>query len=369
MQKTPVEAIRENEHSSPKLMRHADHLKSGSPVLVRIIGAKGNGRYEASVAGTRIFLSSAKNLKAGDTFKGIIGLKNGFITITPAEGAETLGSASIKETFSLGEILPGNLFDPVSSPALASLLASLNLPSDNFSFNMLLQFKQLGMKLDPKIMRKIRREAEKAPNPKEKMEELVMKAQKRLESVQVSDQAFLQEKTDSSEEEKRAFSSGNSLFSEDWLSEIKNFISEVTGGNLENRPGELTLMNHTGFFKDKTSEYSWIQIPFEITNPFEEKTEGNGKIMIMLGSSDKSFRQMNLHINYKEGAWRFLVSKDAKKILFSSSNEENLTEQARKLEEHFLSAGKIVRVETIPFEKLEGSGWALEDFKTAEGNA
>lgn len=366
MKKTPVEAINPNK-SSPKLIRYSDTLKDGSPVLVRITGNRGNGRFEASVAGVRINLFSERNLSPGDTFTGRISLHNGLISIKPDDPSvlslqKEVITASIMET--------GDIFETVSSPALASLLSSMNLPADNLSFRILQQFKQLGMKFNPAVMKKIRLKAAKSENPQKIIEEETEKAQKKfIDSTSdflPGSQNFPKENAD----ETKDFS--NQAFPEDinWINEIKNFVTSLFSGELENSPGKLTLKNHLGFFKDKTSEKSWITIPFEITNPFEETVTGNGKIMILLGSSDKSFKQMNLQINFKESEYRFILgtkgsSSKISRILYGLSGKAE--KQNQDLEKKLRSVTESIK--QVPFNLIDGTGSRLEDFPLAEGMA
>lgn len=323
-------------------------------------------------------LTSARDLKPGDTFTGKIGIKNGLITINPQ--AET-SAASLKEVITTNILETGNLFDSVASPALASLLASLNLPQDNLSFKMLLQFKQMGMKLDPKTMNKLRREAEKAPDPEKKLEELINEEQKRVKRAVDDGSNFKeqnQENKKSTEGKNQKAEQNNPEQSSEpentWLSEVKNFLHTVLSGELSNEPAELTVLNHLGFFKDKTSENTWITIPFEITNPFEETTSGNGKILLLMGSSDKNLKQINLHAEYSGASYHFAVfmkpgSSSISRIAFNKSDCQNESDECEKLQKAFLSMGKIISVEYVPYEKVAGYASALENFATAEGIA
>lgn len=366
MKKSPVEAVNPDK-ASPKLIRYSDTLKDGSPVLVRVIGNRGNGKFEASVAGIRINLFSERNLQPGENFTGRLSLQNGFISIKPDDPSIL---SSSKEIFTASIIETGDFFEPVSSPALISLLSVLNLPADNLSFRILQQYKQLGMKFDPASMKKIRIKASKSEDPQKTLEEETEKIQKRIISPYSGDskesQNFSKE-----ESEKDSFGSDSpSLQDFDWLKEIKAFVNSLCSGELQNKYGELTLKNHLGFFKDRTSEYSWITIPFEITNPFEETITGNGKIKILLGSSDKAFRQMNLHIDFKESKYRFILgtkgsSTKISKIIYGLSGKaENRT---LEIEEKLRTVTGNIR--QIPLDLIEGTGSRLEEFPLAEGMA
>jgi len=379
MKDTPVQEVHAH-NSSPNVIRHRDHLKEGSPVLVRIIASRGNGKYEASVAGGRIILSSAKDLQPGDTFTGKIGIRNGFITINPDSSLP-----SGKEIITANILETGNLFDPVSSPALASLLAGLNLPPDNLSFKILLQFKQLGMKLDSRTMNRIRKEAEKSPDPEKKLEELVNRAQKRVTRITGGNPGFEgqqssggqssgRQKEETPEEKSLNEPENTSELPNTWLSEVKSFMKTVLSGNLSNEPAELTVLNHLGFYKDKTSENSWITIPFEITNPFEETASGKGKILLLMGSSDKNLKQINIHAEYSGSEYHFAVftkpgTGKINRIAFNKSDCLNEKEECENLSKTFMTMGKPVTVEFVPPGKIRGFATGLEDFATAEGTA
>ncbi|MCQ2596317.1 MAG: hypothetical protein MJ181_00585 [Treponema sp.] len=365
MKKTPVEAV--NPHkASPKLVRYSDNLKDGSPVLVRILGSRGNGKYEASVAGVRILLSSERNLQPGDTLTGRLSLKNGFISIIPDSSSAL---SEMKEVFTASFLETGDVFETVSSPALASLLSALNLPPDNLSFRILQQFKQLGMKFDPATMKKIRLKAAKSENPQKTLEEETEKAQKRILSDSIPS---IFDNQNFPENQKKENGDNSSPFPQDfdWLKEVKSFVNSLLSGELQNNPGELTLKNHLGFFKDRTSENSWITIPFEITNPFEETVTGNGKILLLLGSSDKAFRQMNLQINFWDSEYRFLLgtkgsSSKISRILYALSGKA--ANRSQELEEKLHTLTQNVK--QVPFDLIDGTGSRLEDFPLAEGLA
>lgn len=351
----PVQAV-EAHSRSPQIIRYQDHLKEGDPVLVRILGERGKGRFEASVAGLKIFLTSEKPMKPGDTFTGKLGLSNGAITITPLS-SENADFIKINEVITAQISETSSLFEPVSSAAIASLLASLNLPSDNLSFRMLLQFKQLGMRFDPKIMGRIRRAAEKSDNPVKTMEEQTVYAQKKI---------FVSKKSSSNKGEYKQ--------NNNWNSEIKKFVKTIFDGSLSNAPGELTVMNHMGFSKKTSSENTWITIPFEIGNPFDETVHGSGKIQILLGSSDKFLRQINIHADLENTFYRFALyptpgSQEIKSIAFSISGNVDQQKEILKLQDAFSSSGKIVSVKFVPFENIDGYAEGLENFSLMEGNA
>ena len=117
-------------------------LRDGSQVLVRIISEKGGGKYEGSVAGARVTLSSQTKLKAGSSFPATITTKNGQILLSPVSTNLTSNMAS-----------DVNL-SVLQDSQLMSFLQNLGLPADNLSFHLLQQMKQLEMKFEPELLNK-----------------------------------------------------------------------------------------------------------------------------------------------------------------------------------------------------------------------
>ena len=121
-------------------------IKDGSQVLVRIISEKGNGRYEASVAGVRTTLVSKSPLKAGSTFTGIANTSNGLIKITPNQINFSEGfKAMVLEVMEHGD---GSLFSIIENSRLSMLLQSFGMVPNNLSLAIMQQMKQLEMKME-----------------------------------------------------------------------------------------------------------------------------------------------------------------------------------------------------------------------------
>ena len=117
-------------------------LQNGSQVLVRIIADKGGGKYEGSVAGARVTITSKQPLAAGTSFTASISSKNGQIFLTP----NTIETNIAQQTFELSVI---------QNEQLASLLQNLGLNADDLSYHLMQQLKQLGMKMDSTLLSKI----------------------------------------------------------------------------------------------------------------------------------------------------------------------------------------------------------------------
>ena len=99
-------------------------LINGSQVLVRVIADKGSGRYEGSVAGTKVNITSQKPLVAGSVFKAKIQEKNGIIQLIPENKVETQAA---------------NTLQLVDNKAILNLLRDLGLSGDEIYINLLKQ--------------------------------------------------------------------------------------------------------------------------------------------------------------------------------------------------------------------------------------
>lgn len=340
---------------------HGKVVQEGNSVLVRIISDKGNGKYEASVAGVRLNLKSAEKLEAGSSFVGKIGFQNGQITISNTQSSVL---SFVQDVKTLNFQLQGDLFGPVSSPELSALLQSMNLKPDNLSFQILLQYKQLGLKLNPKIMQKIRRLAEKSPDPKKTSQKLVELAQKGIEingDINLENLFF----DSNAEQKQKEKESPSSQLSENFmLNEIKSFISSILNGSLENTPGPLTVLNHRGFKKTASPESTWITIPLEIRNLEKDIPTGNGFFRILLGSSDRKMQKMSLELNYLQDSFRFLINRNPSQGLkYAVSPSSNINTE--KLEKGLAK----YRPEQVLWETLEDNNLNLEDFSLAGGFA
>ena len=124
-------------------------LRDGSQVLVRIISDKGGGKYEGSVAGARVTLSSQSKLAPGSAFPATISTKNGQIIVTPNSAMQ--GSAGAAEL---------NL-SLLQNTQLLSFMQNLGVSPDNLSLHLLQQMKQSHRQ--PKSSRQVRNRAWTTP--------------------------------------------------------------------------------------------------------------------------------------------------------------------------------------------------------------
>ncbi len=308
-------------------------LKEGSSVLVRVIGERGGGKYEGSVAGVRVHLSSSKSLRAGDSFVATVGIKNDTIVVTPKEMPE-ISQISFN-------------FTEVSQNQLYSLLESLGLPADNLSSTILQSFKQMGLKMDSSLANKIRNLALRfSGKEKSAAEILSLLAQKGIDADEQEITELLMLLTGNSEDKNDAQS---------------------------HQKSKDRLIN-----KINSTEGAWYLLPFELIQitdnsdaGFENRSVlGNGCIRLLFNSAS-ALKQLNLDCNYNNHKYLFSLSYEGKKIkntYFNVIGAENTENQIISLKKHFITAGlnpgKIVWAEK---EELEGNASGLETFVTFGG--
>lgn len=309
-------------------------LKEGSSVLVRVIADRGGGKYEGSVAGVRVQLSSSKPLRAGQTFTATIGIKNDSVVVTPKDitgmaGAQGAGEIALQ-------------FNEVSQSQLFSLLEALGLPADKLSSSILQSFKQMGLKLDSNLANKIRSLALRfAGKEKSASEILSLLAQKGIEAD---------------------------------VEEIKDLLVLLEGGNSDKNQ---TFQNNDKL-KDKlinrinSTEGAWYLLPFEMVQ-MSENTEdrqilGKGCLRLLFDSA-KALKLLNLDCDYNNQKYLFSLSYEGRKITNTYfnviSSEKNLSpeEEITDLKKHFIAAGlnpgKVFWAEK---EAIEGNASGLESF-------
>ena len=313
-------------------------LKEGSSVLVRVISDRGNGKYEGSVAGIRVQLTSNKALQPGQTFTASISIKNGSIVVTPKDIAAMSGSG-----------LAGQIelqFNEVSQSQLFSLLEALGLPADYLSTSILQSFKQMGLKFDSSLANKIRSLALRfSGKEKSAAEILSLLAQKGLEADEEEIKAllyFLESENDSSSK------------------------------NSENKEKLINRINST--------EGSWYLLPFELVQleSYLSSSEnlqvlGKGCIRLLFDSA-KALKLLNLDCSYNNKKYLFSLSFEGRKIINTylnvetedkSLNPENEINRLKKLcMAANLNPGKISWVEK---ELIEGNASGLESFVSFGG--
>lgn len=307
-------------------------LKEGSSVLVRVIGERGGGKYEGSVAGVRVQLSASKPLHAGDSFVATVAVKNGTVVVIPKE---TPGISQISFNFT-----------EVSQNQLYSLLESLGLPADNLSSSILQSFKQMGLKMDSGLANKIRNLALRfSGKEKTAAEILSLLSQKGIEADE---------------------------------QEIKELLM-LLSGDKEDRNENQSNHKEKLINKINSVEGSWYLLPFDliqIGDSGEDEIEnrlvlGNGCIRLLFNSFC-ALQLLNVDCNYNNQKYLFSLSYEGKKIkntyfnvssLASSYNSKVPENEILKLKKLFISYGvNAGNISWIEKNVLEGNASGLETF-------
>ena len=306
------------------------YIKDGSQVLVRIILDKGNGKYEGSVAGARVTINSNTNLKAGSTFTATISFKNGQILLTPRLANE---QNAIIQNFELSVLNDQNL---------AAFIKSLNLPSDELTFHLLQQMKQLEMKLDTTLLSKLHNLSLKFNGKEKRAAQLMMILAKK--GIDFSEQELLE------------------LLAElDWEEQKDNSQS----GSQKDEQKKYELLN-----KINTDKKSWQLLPYEILEG--EKTLANGSLGVLFDDSSK-LKLVNVECNWLSNKHRYLFSLEyenghCKSLGMNAADSRELTERlANLLDKKLTAAGINLVIHPEPAELLEGTACAAEDFYVFEG--
>lgn len=313
-------------------------LKEGSSVLVRIIADRGSGKYEGSVAGVRVQMSSARALRPGDSFAATISVKNGSIVVNPKDISGVSGSGIGEIELSLNEVTQNQLF---------SLLEALGLPSDNLSSSILQAFKQMGLKLDSTLANKIRSIALRFGGKEKSAAEILS--------------LIIQKGLEADEEE---------------IKELLVFLENYNPLEKNEKESNEKLINRIN-----STEGAWYLLPFELVEieygradgDDNRKVLGKGCIRLMFNPAD-ALKILNLDYNYNNQKYLFSLAYEGKKIIntyFNVSSSENDIKSENEiisLKNHFMAAGinpgKITWTEK---ELLKGSASGLESFVSFGG--
>ncbi len=320
-------------HSARLSLSGVNHqiLKNGSSVQVRIIKSFGNCKYEGSVAGVRVNISSSRPLKTGQSFVATVNAKNGTIFLTPNDSE----NEALNITFS-----------EVPENSLKTFLSSLGLPADSISVSVLQLFKQMGLKIDSALISKIRNFALRFSG-KEKLasEILSIISEKSLEaSEQEINQLILL-----LDEKENGFERGEFLQGKNLLKKINS-----TAGAWFIVPFDLIQLSDSDFAEQKS-----------------EVVCGNGCIRLLFDSAQK-LKQLNLESFYQNQKYLFSLIFDGQKISdvkFNVSNAKSFDSEIVRLKKHFAAAS--VNVQKINWEEaslLEGCASGLESFYAFGGN-
>jgi len=355
---------------------NAQVFREGSQVLVRIAADKGNGKYEGFVGGVKVNLSANKALTPGTTFTATIGVKNGTIQIIP-KAMEVMGE--IKNLginfLSLVENSGGDALQAVNNQQLAAYLQSIGLPPDNLSVHLFQQMKQLGLKYDAVLMKKLHLVAQKFKG-KEKSagEMLLLLLQKGIdleEDELIALLAQLEYKDNQNNSDFNHNSESDEAGEVIGSVDFKNFINKLFTEQLPNKIGLLTLMNHLGWNKseERKENGSWCFLPFEIDE--SEEASGKGNIGLFLDSG-LNLKSIIINCGYENRDFHFALNFENKavnkaRVNFSPATEEEKEKLVNELKRKLIRCYENAKVFWCEKEELEGTACGSEDILRFRG--
>ena len=295
-------------------------LREGSQVLVRIIADKGGGRYEGSVAGARVSITSKQPLATGTTFTASISSKNGQILITP-----NLGEASniSQQTFELALM---------QNEELASFIQNMGLPADTLAFHLLQQTKQLGMKMDSALLAKIYNLSVKFKGKEKRATELL---------------SILSKKgIDFSEEDLLAL-----------LQELDSNPDDQDDGQ-KSAQQEYKLLNKINNIKN-----TWQMLPYEIVSSVGPLAKGSLGFFV---DEAASLKLLNVECNWLSNNHKYLFSLEYLKgqctNIKMSGQGVDVSKLAYILDGRLSASGKQICIELVEPELIEGTACGQEEF-------
>lgn len=305
----------------PKIITNRQILNNGSQVLVKVISDKGDGKYEGSVAGTRVNIFSEKKLVTGSTFIANISTKNGTVYIVPQKKSQL-----INDSFQ---------FTKINNNQIQNILKQLNLPPDNLSYHIFQQFKQMELREVPEILKKVRNLSLKMKGKEIKASEII---------------SILTEKGIESTED-----------------EIIKMLEELDGNyedDNQSKKDKFLLMNKINEKKGK-----WYFIPFEITENEIGKIIGKGNIKIMFDFLEK-LKIMNLDCCYENKKYLFnLEFKNEKcSLIRCYLNGEKTSDKILKLKKYLITTGCNPEINYTEESLIQGTACETEQIITVGGN-
>ncbi len=286
-------------------------------MLVRIIADKGGGKYEGSVAGARVSISSKQPLATGTTFTASITSKNGQILLTPNFGETNIA----QQTFELSVM---------QNEQLATLLQNLGLNQDDLSYHLLQQMKQLEMKLEPSLLSKIYNLSVKFKGKEKRAAELI---------------SILAKKgIDFSEEELLAL-----------LNELYSADNENQSSSNEN---QNVLINKINSIKN-----TWQLLPYEIVSAVGPLAKGSLGFFV---DEAASLKLLNIECNWLSNNHKYLFSLEYLNGLCTnikmSGEGTDVTKLAYILDERLSANDKQISIELVEPELIEGTACGKEEF-------
>ena len=303
-----------NARSQIKASQNVKVLQQGSSVLVRVIADKGGGQYEGSVAGVRVKLHSQNPLKPGDIFTATVNLNNGKIEITP------------KSESGISFLADKVFVEAQGQNQLQNLLAKLGLAPDQLNSHIVLQMKQLGMKLDADLIRKLHSLSLRFAGKEKKAAELL---------------TILKDK-------------GLELTQSQILS-LLNLLEAGEEGGEEDDFQKLKIINH---------KKGWIFLPYEIIEGSGNEKIGSGIIRLLIGA-DKRLSKLNFNILINKNEYLFNLDfedKKCKKVRCNFPAKESEKERFLENLAGKLSGSGAPEIIFAEKEQLEGSACQGEVF-------
>lgn len=294
-------------------------LRDGSQVLVRIIADKGGGRYEGSVAGARVSITSKQPLATGTTFIASISSKNGQILLTPNFGENNIA----QQTFELAVM---------QNEQLAAFIQSFGLHADEAGFHLMQQFKQLGMKMDSALLSKIYNLSVKFKGKEKRAAELLSILTKKGIDFSEEDLLALLEELDSNPDEQK--------------------------DNQKSDSQQYKLLNKINSIKN-----TWQLLPYEILSAMGPLAEGSLGFFI---DEAANLKLLNLECKWLRNNHKYLFSLEYEKGLCRnikmSGEGPDLSKLAALLDQRLLAMGKEICIELVDAELIEGTACGQEEF-------
>jgi hypothetical protein len=371
-------------------------LREGSFVSVHVISQTGPQSYTVSAAGGRFSVTSQTLLEKGSSFTTVVSFRDEKIILTPLNRGGILSAdLPVVQNFSTQINADGLIADP----QLASYFMSLGLSPDSVTLALFSEMKQLGMKLDPSMLNRARRTAEKfSGKEKEAAEAALILEQKGLPADEDAVGQILgrEGKNGDKEAGKRdcsgrkrnsehkkiihtADNADSSLISE-ITDEVRQFFGGIFAGSIpgpESRQGLLTLFNHRGFKDDKESGGSWVQIPFEVSLA-GGASHGNGMLRCFFDNGRKKSGKFAVKIDFYMKSYFFVlyyINGVCKKIRFCIDpydeihNDPELKNQFYTLLQNIFHGDTPVETEWADSDILSGFCTEPEPVSVVRGNA
>lgn len=298
-------------------------LQNGSSVLVRVIADKGNGKYEGSVAGTRITLNSKTPLKIGSTFVASINTQNGNLQIIPK------GETAVSDKSPQLNLL--------QNEQLANLLKAIGLPPDQISLNLLKQMQQMDMKLDFKALQRFHNLALHFKGKEKSASQLLV--------------VLLKKGLDATDEE------------------ILQMLMELDG-DFEQQEHNAQQKDYGLINRVNKVDGDWSFYPFELVDYKTSGLLGNGCIKIFQNNAG-FLKYLNLSCNYLSKRYCFNLDYEGRKINTVHFNIEGDSaspeELSLALKKVFAKINPFVKVVWENMENLEGTGASLQEIYTFKG--